>query len=542
MDHRKMFNALVTEEARSHIESLDLIKFRDMLKLTLGFKATLPIDHLYALIGLFDERHTPLFHPRFGTSDFNGVNRIMDPRTGVSDIGHTLSRKAQILGAMKGQSKNRRAKAIVAAGSQTALRYIALLSRDLKIAMANFDQIPTSFAELEEERMQSDYTLKSTAQLVYTYAARDLIKQDDAVSFICYAGTAYERHQELGEMQSWVPDWSQDITTCVLPWRTYDEPKPVIDEPENREDSRPAIKVDGSKFLLVQGYRIGTVSHAIGLTQDCNCSQLETREGVLLDFKQLQSKFKAALDVVEAALRMKYPDTESLKQDFYSTLAVSRSIDDQRATSMMRDWTLGLSNACPIAAETFLEMSTDSTSTAPSAHTNDNLRDAVSRYADIRRRSSSIESKLAHLIRVDVIPSFAQYRTVKPIKKSNQMPSILEDANSGPLVAYAQYVDYTTGRSYIITDTSMMGLSPSAAKVGGILIETRSKGRTICLTLREVVEQDSIVTTLTASTNSPEVDNPQLSSKTYRLIGEAYVHQTAVEAPPVHDLQWFRLS
>jgi hypothetical protein len=245
MDHRKMLNALIMEESRTHITSLDLIKSRDMLKLTLGFKATLPIDHVYTLIGLVDERHTPLFHPRFGTSDSNRVKRVMDPRTGVSDIWHALSLIAQILGAMKGQSKNRRAKAIVAAGSQTALRYIALLSRDLKIAMAKLDQMPTSF------------------------------------------------------------------------------------------------------------------------------------------------------------------------------------IDDPRATSMMRDWTLGLSKACPIAAETFFERSIDSTSTGPTAHTNDNLRDAVSRYADIRRRSSSIESKLAHLIRVDVIPSFSQYRTIKPTKKSNTMPSIL---------------------------------------------------------------------------------------------------------------------
>jgi hypothetical protein len=123
-----------------------------------------------------------------------------------------------------------------------------------------------------------------------------------------------------------------------------------------------------------------------------------------------------------------------------------------------------------------------------------------------------------------------------------QTVTILDDTDSGPLLAYTQYVDYIVGRSFIITDTNMMGLSPSATKVGDIVIETRSKGRIVCLTLREMLEEDSNITAPAASKNSPEVDDRQLSSKTYRLIGETYVHQTAGEALPLHDRQWFRLS
>jgi hypothetical protein len=106
IDKRKIINALIMEEARVHIVDLDLIKSRDMLKLTLGFKATLPIDHVYAILGLVDERHTPLFHPRFGRSDHNGTNRVIDPRTSVRDVVNTTSLVTETLLAMKERSKN----------------------------------------------------------------------------------------------------------------------------------------------------------------------------------------------------------------------------------------------------------------------------------------------------------------------------------------------------------------------------------------------------------------------------------------------------
>jgi hypothetical protein len=81
-----------------------------MLKLTLGFKATLSIDHVYAILGLVDERHTPLFRPRFGASDYNDINRVIDLRNGFRDAVNTISLMAEILLALKGWSKNRRSK------------------------------------------------------------------------------------------------------------------------------------------------------------------------------------------------------------------------------------------------------------------------------------------------------------------------------------------------------------------------------------------------------------------------------------------------
>lgn len=542
LDLEKILNTLIMEEARHHVASLDLIKLREMLKLTFGFKATLPIDRVYALLGLVDERHTPLFHPRFGASDSNV--RVVDPRTGVKDIGRTLSLLAQILDAIKGRSKSRRAKAIVAAGTTTTLRYLEMLSRDLETAAAKLEQMSTSFEELEEERMQPDYTSKSTAHLVYTHVARDLVKQDDTLFFICYAGTALPKHPELKGLPSWVPDWSQDISTYVLPWCKYDEPKSSVDETESSNHLRPVFKLDGPESLLVQGYHIGTVSHAVGITHGCDPNYINTLERAILDSEQLHSKLKTAFNIAKAELRTHYPDVESLKQDFYSTLATGCRTDDQKATLNMREWIriLGLMNAYAIATQTPSNGSRGSTSTDPTAFTNIDLPAAVSGYVEVRRRSTSTASKLAHLIRVDVIPSFSQYRRGKPSTSSNGMPSILDDANSGPLAAYAQYADYTIGRSFIIVDSKIMGLSPSATEVGDIVVEVRSKGRIVCLTLREVLEEVLDITTKTTSEEPSNPENLQFPIKTYQLVGEAYVHRGTLEAPPVSHLQWFKLK
>ena len=194
------------EEVRSHIANVDLIKSKDMLKLTLGFKATLPIDKVYALLGLVDEHYTPLFHPRFGVSDLNEVNRVIDPRTGFKDACDTLALIGELLETAKGRSNSRRARAILASGPMTAAQYTLLLTRDLEKIVKNLVQVQDGLTELEEERMQPDYSEKSTAHLVYTHVARDLVKQGDTLSFIRHAGIAYPRHEELVDLLSWVPD------------------------------------------------------------------------------------------------------------------------------------------------------------------------------------------------------------------------------------------------------------------------------------------------------------------------------------------------
>lgn len=78
LERREVLSALIMEEVKSHIGNVDLIKLKDTLKLGLRFKATLPIDKVYALLGLSDGRHTPLFHPKFGISESSKGSKILE--------------------------------------------------------------------------------------------------------------------------------------------------------------------------------------------------------------------------------------------------------------------------------------------------------------------------------------------------------------------------------------------------------------------------------------------------------------------------------
>jgi hypothetical protein len=563
---RKVLNALIMEEVRARIDDLDLIKSKDMLKLTVGFKATLPIgnahvrtacetytdivhlplDKVYAILGLVDERHTPLFHPRFGVSDVNAANKAIDPRNGVKDIVNTVSLLADIFAALEGRSNNRRAKAIAALGTRAKLRYIALLTRDLQNAKKRLENMSTSFAELEEERMQPDYTTRTSAHLVYTHVARDLIKQGDAISFICYAETGLERHEELAGLPSWVPDWSRDVSVYVLPWCRYDEPVSASKDSDPKDEHETAFRDGGSRFLDMRCSVIGRVTHSITLTQDCETTSLKSFEEVEADFKLIASRVNTALELAKEQLKAYYPSTEDLQQAYYSTLLAQSGANNTSATSKTRDWTLGSSHNGPVAAALLFERckgrrGTTSEDTSALEIESDRAK-AIARYSVMRRKASSAESKLAHLVRADVIPSFSQYSSRKTTQNSKQGPSILaEEAN--PLSVYTQYVDYTIGRSFIVTDSGRMGLSPAASKVGDVVVEVRSRGRIVWLTLRkdQEKEQQENEATKTPSGVQEADDQPRIP-KTYRLVGEAFVHQATREAPPIEDLQWIKLS
>lgn len=67
VESSELLSALVMEELRCRVEDVDYLKLSDTLKLAFRFKATLPVDKVYAILGIVDERYTPLFHPKFAT-------------------------------------------------------------------------------------------------------------------------------------------------------------------------------------------------------------------------------------------------------------------------------------------------------------------------------------------------------------------------------------------------------------------------------------------------------------------------------------------
>jgi len=189
LGRREVLNAFITKEIKTHIARVDLVKLKDALKLSLRFNATLPVDKVYALLGLVDERHTPLFHPKFGSSNGLLGNKINDFRLLFKDAGITLKLLAELLGTATGRVNSRRGRAILSLGPSRAVQYTKILARDLHNITTRIQKWKDGIPEIVEEPIQPDYTGKTTALLIYIYVARDLVKQGDIMSFIKYAGT-----------------------------------------------------------------------------------------------------------------------------------------------------------------------------------------------------------------------------------------------------------------------------------------------------------------------------------------------------------------
>ena len=99
---------------------------------------------------------------------------------------------------------------------------------------------------------------------------------------------------------------------------------------------------------------------------------------------------------------------------------------------------------------------------------------------------SFADAKFAHLVRSEAVPSFSQYRERRSSSvEQKKRISMLDDENADPLAEYARYVDYTIGRMFAIIDSGFMGLVPSGAKEGDLVVQIQNDSRIMHLALRE---------------------------------------------------------
>ncbi|KAL9094198.1 MAG: hypothetical protein Q9165_003613 [Trypethelium subeluteriae] len=552
--HRSgLLSALIMEEVKSHIANVDFVKLKDTLKLALRFKATLPIDKVYALLGLIDERHTPLFHPRFGVSDGTRSDKVFDSRMVWKDVVDSIERANNMLELLSGTSPSRRARAMLSSGAENAMQHMVLLNRDLRKLNEKLKRMKEGIPVFEEDPVKPDYSEKITARLVYTYVARDFIKNHDAASFIHYAGIGLPRNQELTGLPSWVPDWSTDVQVYLFPWRKSDGPKSPDGTETNTEtpqEQNPVFQDGGSKHLFVKGSIVGTITHSAILMQDYDAGQFATREDIERDFVRLSSNFQAALEVAKGHLKPYYKTDGALEEAFYRTLTAGSTTDSDLNASSLRPWAPALSKNSPISAalwpekvEDYWEKSLHYEGSEAFLRKKDGI---FQEYLFIRRMKSSANAKFAHLIRADIVPSFSQYRRKRKDPERIGRIFMLNSESAGPLSGYAQYVDYTIGRSLIVVKSGLMGLAPADAKEGDIVIQVQTEGRIIWLTLREdeyaaPCDTEDIAPSGKAKV-SPETDDRQPSHPgKFRLVGEAYIDDPGFQKNQAGDLQWFKL-
>jgi len=196
------------EDVRFCVADVDYLKLKDIMKLALIFKATLPVDMVYAMLGIVDERYTPLFHPIFATDDILD-DGILRPKLVWKDVLIVLKNISDMLQAVNGtsdtKSQSRRGRSMLSS-ADNGVRHFSILARDMTKLLDKIKRMQDGEPEFEEEPIRPDYSENTTPQLVYTYVARDHIRQGDAFSFIGLAGVGLNRNEKLTGLPSWVPD------------------------------------------------------------------------------------------------------------------------------------------------------------------------------------------------------------------------------------------------------------------------------------------------------------------------------------------------
>ncbi|KAK5996332.1 hypothetical protein PT974_03087 [Cladobotryum mycophilum] len=323
--------------------------------------------------------------------------------------------------------------------------------------------------------VQPNYSDKITSELVYTYVARDLLKNNDGISFICYGGIGLVRDKTLASMPSWVPDWSADVKTYMLrhskPLKPEQKEAPKENEAEKNKakNENSPFHVAGQNILLVKAIVLGEITHLAPLSYDFVPDHaLEIREQASRDFTKLTSNYKAALDLAMDHTRTRYGNQENTEEAFYRTLRADTSDDGTRPATMelvahQALWALGQSPQCPVSG-VFL----------PEEQHNNWTEDIKTRvcqvYLGTRKMQSTLNSKFAHMM-------------PEEIASSKRPLSMFDNKNSGPLSSLSRYVDYTIGRQFaVLGDSGLMGLVPEGSRERDTVVWIESED--LCLVLR----------------------------------------------------------
>jgi Heterokaryon incompatibility protein (HET) len=596
-ESRELLNALVMENIRIQAEDADYLKLKDTLKLGLRFKATLPIDKVYGLLGIAEERYTPPFHPR--TNSFEeGVDPFWYE---VKNLILMLDEITDIMGTLSGISNTRKGCAVISSGR--GIRHITGLAKDFGKMTQRLRRVRNGKGDSGANTIRPDYSEKTTPELVYTAMARDIVKEGDPFSFLCHAGIGLIRNLLLSNLPSWVPDWSTDPDNYLLPRlrgqtenpkqseakeskasENATDTKKVIETEttkesqgsESNEESNDQIVLDaGPKFLHIKATIVGPIEHLAILSKDLKPSTLDDIDHAREDFYNLFYNYVKARALAREHTKSRYLDEEAA---FYRTTLADM---DGNGNSLVpedidtwRHWIQGTWERCPILAA----LQPDDFEHTEEAEKLKYRSKICKQYLFRRRMQSSANAKFAHLVRTEIAPSFAKYRwrasrtnTGKETKDGIEVPLREEkegkgeqatewerernrvismlDNYAGPLTGYIDYVDYTIGRKFAITDSGHMGLVPAGAKEGDLVVFIEQENLFFTLRREDYVEQAEGESEANervmgsskgkAKTNSAVADDTSCD-ETFRLVGQSYIHDLKLDRR-VEKENWFKI-
>ena len=141
------------------------------------------------------------------------------------------------------------------------------------------------------------------------------------------------------------------------------------------------------------------------------------------------------------------------------------------------------------------------------------------------------------------MPSFARYRR-KSKDPQQEIPfSMLNDESAGPLAGYAPYGDFTIGRSFIVTHFGLMGIAPSSAKRGDVVVRVQTDGRVVWLVFRddEPGRVEDMSSPVVGEGTSETDTRRETHIGTFRLVGEASIDKSNCSTSPTEEMQCFNL-
>jgi len=565
-------NALVIENFRICIERVDYLHLEDVLKLGAIFQATLPVDKVFALLGIAEERNRSLLSLDY-SADVPDLE-VWHAKNLFHDLYRTVDTINDIKGTISGLRNSRRSQTI--RSSPNGVKYLKSLLKDTNRILQDLQWLARKRKKISPERpknydvLRPEYSKQTTPESVYSLVAKVAVGKGNFHSIIRHAGIGFSRNKDLLNLPSWVPDWSSTLEACILPSRISRSPgesqsqdpgsvegKTTVEKSE--EESHPAaagakgvkngepisyesIRDASFGFHYVRGRFFGRIRHLATLSEDVagnsTGDSADIIEAARFAFESQILNYTKALSVAQQFCHDRYKTREGIESAFFRTILADVGGDgctpaSEHEVARCKSWVYGVRDDCRVAVA--LREPEDSLAywnQVPGAHDPDTMqsirKQICAKYLFIRRMQCSASAKFAHMVRTIILPSFDKYRlrdddtedpeagsTMESMVKDRHL-SFFDDKDAGPLAAYGEYIDYTLGRRLAITDSGHMGLVPWGAREGDIVVHSSSEK--LCLLLRKSKPGELCGEGVTGrqKTSRPE--------EMFRLVGEAYVH------------------
>ncbi|KAF6806158.1 hypothetical protein CSOJ01_09014 [Colletotrichum sojae] len=583
MDSQQLMNALVMENARLQVDDVDRLALKDVLKLGSRFRATLPVDKVFGLLGVAKERHAPLFHPNYDLDDkytertFARGAYWRDMMVMVDSLRGLLlpkgGRREKTFGPKGSRNRRRHEKEIF-----DGIRHISSCIDNMKAASEGNESAATAAAF----KIHPDYTGKTTPEVVYATVARDLVGKRDAAAFLRHAGVGFARNPALGNLPSWAPDWSSERGVYVLPHYSYHGLASVVRalsnleqvssgksyEERKPEDEEPSVRDGGLSLLHVKGAVIGEIVETTmmweGLAEGTGDPVEDARRDLRISGKIWTKAYAMAKD----RARGSYASDEDFSDAFLRVLVADRDSNgiSPAPKAFMRVRKTGFEakvkfwailerhsrkssevDPCPAAPST---PPLEPTTPAASDEITQKIEQACHKFLRARKIQSSPNSRFAHLVRADVLPSFNRYRwqdvegvTASFRKEHAQLSQtrMLHMHRNAFLNSYQAHVDYALERRLAVTETGFMGLVPPGSKAGDVVVWVERER--LCLVLRPCPLSEELRRELERErrrgkrTSEEEMGEScrVADGEAFRLVGDAYFHRVGIKPQASKD-------